>query len=135
MTIRARNRVFVAGMTVAIAAIAMSLLPMIASSSGADDVRRIDIVVRDMAFYVDNGTEANPVIALRAGERVRLRVRNEDAGMRHDFTIKGWTVATKMLDDRGEEDVIEFRVPAERGAQTYACTPHAQMMTGSIRVE
>ena len=134
MTVRARNRVFVAGMVVAIAAGAISLLPMIAST-GAEDVRTIDVVVHDMSFHVDGRGEANPEITFKAGERVRLRVRNEDAGMRHDFTIKAWNVATKMLEDRGEEDVVEFRVPAERGTRTYTCTPHPKMMTGSIRVE
>lgn len=134
MTVRARNRVFVTGMVVAITAMALSLLPMVASS-GADDVRNIEVIVRDMSFYVEGRAEANPEIAFKAGERVRLRVRNEDAGMRHDFTIKGWNVATKVLEDRGEEDVIEFRVPTDRGTRTYTCTPHSRMMTGSIRVE
>ena len=134
MTVRAKNRVFVAGIAVAIVAFVMTLLPMVASS-GSNDVRSIDIVVRDMAFYVGNSTEPNPAITLKAGEKVRLRVRNEDAGMRHDFTIKGWTVGTKMLDNPGEQDVIEFRVPDERGTRTYTCTPHPKMMTGTILVE
>jgi plastocyanin len=134
MTVRAKNRVFVTGIAVAVTALLVTVLPMIAFSE-SDAVRGIDIVVRDMAFYVNDGTEPNPVIAVRAGERVRVRVRNEDAGMRHDFTIKSWTVATKLLDDRGEEDVVEFAVPNERGTHTYTCTPHRKMMTGTIRVE
>ena len=94
-----------------------------------------NVVVRDMAFYVDNGSDPNPAIMVHAGEQVRIRLRNQDPGMRHDFTIKAWTVASKMLEDRGEEDVIEFRVPNERGTQTYTCTPHPRMMSGTIRVE
>lgn len=134
MTIRARNRTLVAAILICVAALAVSLLPMIASSDpGA--VRDVRIVVRDMAFYVDGGAEPNPPITLRAGEQVRFRVRNEDAGMRHDFSVKAWTLGTRMLEDRGEEDEVIFRVPAERGTQTYQCTPHPRMMTGTIRVE
>lgn len=124
---------FVTGVAIAAAALLATLLPIVASSN--ETVRSMDIVVRDMAFYVDNGSDPNPAITLRAGERIRLRVRNQDAGMRHDFTIKAWTVATKLLEDRGEEDVIEFRVPDERGTLTYTCTPHPTMMSGTIRVE
>ena len=131
---RARKGVLVTGIVVAVAVVAMTLLPMLASSS-AGDLRTIDIVVRDMAFYVDGGKTPNPELTFRAGERVRVRVRNEDAGMRHDFTIKAWTVSTKMLEDRGEEDAIEFQVPEAAGTGSYTCTPHPKMMTGTIRVE
>lgn len=134
MTIKAKNRSMVAGSIIIAVAIAATLLPMIASS-GADAPREIDIVVRDMAFYVDGGREPNPVIAMRAGEQVTIRLRNEDAGMRHDFAIAAWTVSTKMLEDRGEEDTITFRAPLERGAAAYLCTPHSRMMSGTIRVE
>jgi plastocyanin len=134
MTIRAKNRILAGLAAVAVVAFAVTVLPMIASSNGSA-VRDINIVVRGMAFYVDNNTEANPIITVRAGERVRVRVRSEDAGMRHDFTIKAWTVSTKMLEAPGAEDVVEFRVPDARGRQTYQCTPHPQMMTGTVRVE
>ncbi len=131
---RARKGVFATAITVAVAAVALALLPMLASS-GANDVRTMDIVVRDMAFYVNDGKTPNPELTFTAGERVRVRVRNEDAGMRHDFTIKAWTVSTRTLEDRGEADVIEFRVPESAGAGSYTCTPHPKMMTGTIRVE
>ncbi|HJR61788.1 MAG TPA: plastocyanin/azurin family copper-binding protein [Vicinamibacterales bacterium] len=134
MTVRAKNRVTVAGILVSIVALAATLLPMVASSD-QPAVRDIRIVVRDMSFYVEGSTQPNPTITLRAGEKVRIRLRNDDAGMRHDFAIKAWTVATRVLVDRGQEDEIVFRVPTERSAQTYQCTPHAGMMSGEIRVE
>jgi plastocyanin len=133
MTIEARNRSLVTAIVIAIAALA-ALLPMLASS-GAEAPRDVRIVVRDMAFYVDGNPEPNPAITLRAGEQVRLHLRNEDAGMRHDFAIKAWTVTTKMLEDRGEEDTIVFRAPDTRGTTSYLCTPHAKMMSGTIRIE
>lgn len=134
MTIRAKNRSLVAGIIIGVVALAVTLLPMIASSTEGN-VRDIRIVVRDMAFYVDGATEPNPTIVLRAGERVRVHLRNEDPGMRHDFAIAAWTVGTKVLEDRGEEDAASFRVPSTRGSETYRCTPHAKMMSGTIRIE
>jgi len=134
MTIRAKNRGMIAGIVISVVAFAATLLPIVASP-GDDAVRDIQIVVRDMTFYVEGSSEPNPAITFRAGERVRIRLRNEDPGMRHDFSIRSWAVATRMLDDRGEEDEILFRVPTIRGAETYRCTPHATMMTGTIRVE
>jgi plastocyanin len=134
MTIRAKNRVLIASSVIVVLAVAASLLTMVASSD-TDAVREIRVVVRDMAFYVDGATEPNPEITVRAGERVRIKLRNEDAGMRHDFAIKAWTVSTRILEDRGDEDAVSFRVPEARGTQTYQCTPHTKMMTGVIRIE
>lgn len=133
MTARVKNRMVTTALAVSIVAAAAALLPMVVVS--VEPVREIDVVVRDMAFYVGDRSEPNPEITVRAGERVRVRVRNQDAGMRHDFSIKAWTVSTKVLEERGEEDVIEFRIPEARGTHTYTCTPHARMMSGTIRVE
>lgn len=134
MTIRARNRITIAASIIAVAALAVTLLPMLASS-GSDGIHEIRLVVRDMTFYIEGDTKPNPILSMRAGEQVRLVVRNEDPGMRHDFAVAAWQVATRMLEDRGEEDTITFRVPSERGEQTYQCTPHPKMMRGTIRVE
>ena len=134
MTIRATNRILIAGLIIGIAAAAATLLPMLASS-GSDDVREIRLVVRDMTYYLDGQAEPNPTLTVKAGEQVRLLLRNDDPGMRHDFVVKGWAIGTRMLEERGEHDAVTFRVPAERGDQPYHCTPHAKMMRGTIRVE
>jgi plastocyanin len=134
MTIRARNRILVAGAIIGVAALAVTLLPMIASS-GRDDVREIRLVVRNMTFYVDGKLEPNPTLTMRAGEQVRLVLRNDEPGMRHDFAVQAWEVGTRILEDRGEADTVIFRVPAARGDHVYQCTPHSQMMRGTIRVE
>lgn len=132
MTIRARNRFLAVGAMIAVAVVV--LLPILASTWGGG-VREIRITTRDMTFYVDGSAEPNPTIVLRSGERVKLVLRNEDAGMSHDFAVKAWTVGTKLLEDRGEEDVITFQAPSEPGTTTYNCTPHAKMMSGTLRVE
>jgi plastocyanin len=123
-----------AGLVLA-AAVSLAILLPIVSTSGSESVREINLVVRDMSFYLDGRGDPNPTIVLRAGERVTVRVRNEDAGMRHDFSIKAWSVGTRMLEDRGEEDAVTFRVPDARGTGTYTCTPHPKMMSGTLRVE
>lgn len=97
--------------------------------------REIRIVVKHMTFYVDGVQAPNPSLRVKAGERIRLVLRNEDAGMTHDFAVKAWQVATKTLTEKGQEDAVEFRVPKQRGEIPYQCTPHSEMMKGSIRVE
>lgn len=134
MTIRARNRMMVAGVIIGIAALAATLLPMIASS-GNGGVREIRLVVRNMSFYVEGEPEPNPTLKVRGGEKVRLVLRNEEPGVRHDFAVQAWKIGTRMLHDRGDADSVSFQVPAQPGDHTYQCTPHAQMMRGTIRVE
>lgn len=123
----------------AAAALCAALLPIIAAShppAGGDaGPREIRIVARGMAFFVDGDDAANPTLRLKAGEQVRLVLRNEDAGMTHDFAINDWKVATKTLTRKGAESAVVFRVPEDRGTTPYHCTPHAQMMRGSIQVE
>lgn len=134
MTIRAKNRMIAAGAIAGIAALAVTLLPMIASS-GSDDVREIRLVVRDMTYYLEGEAQPNPTLTVRAGEQVRIVLTNDDPGMPHDFVVRAWQIGTRMLEDRGHEDTVTFRAPSARGDQTYHCTPHAQMMRGTIRVE
>jgi plastocyanin len=123
---------FVAAMLLGAATVA-AILPR-PESAGADGVREIRLVVRDMTYYADGGREANPTLLVRRGERVRILLRNEDAGMTHDFTVPAWEAATRLLQGRGET-VVEFRAPDRAGQDTYACTPHGEMMRGTIRVE
>ena len=134
MSERSRNRMFIGGGLIAIVAMLATLLPMGATSTSSDP-RVVKLVVRDMAFYVEGHAEPNPTLVLKAGERVELRLRNDEPGMRHDFAIKAWDVGTRLLEDRGQEDTITFRVPETRGTTTYTCTPHAKMMSGTLRIE
>lgn len=96
--------------------------------------RDVRLVVRDMTYFVEGDDTPNPTLRFRAGERVRLILRNDDAGMKHDFVVKNWNVASVLLDGEGQT-AVEFRVPEDRGTETYSCTPHAVMMRGTIAVE
>lgn len=120
----------------AVAAGCLTLLPLVGASRAAEPaLREVKIVARDMAFYVDGQPYPNPTLRFKAGERVRLVLRNEDAGMTHDFVIKAWKVATKSIAQRGAEEAVVFRVPDDRSTAGYQCTPHSEMMRGGIQVD
>ena len=133
MTIKAKNRTLLAAAIVAVAALAATLLPMVASTE-LDPRRDIHLVIRDMAFYLDGKGDANPTLHFRRGERVRVILTSEDTGMHHDFVVSGWKVATKTIRGRGEQK-INFKIPREAGSETYFCTPHAEKMRGTILIE
>jgi plastocyanin len=98
-----------------------------------DYVREIRLVVRDMTFYIAGQDAPNPTLQARPGERIRIVLNNTDVGMSHDFVIRSWRVNTKLLKGKGQAS-IEFTVPNARGTHEYSCTPHAEMMSGTIVV-
>jgi hypothetical protein len=113
-----------------------ALLPMVAASRSGDPApRELRIVAKDMTFYVNGEPTANPALRFTPGERIRLVLRNEDAGITHDFVIKEWNVATETLTDKGAEDTIVFRVPKERAPAGYYCSPHSEMMRGGVHID
>ena len=123
----------------AIAAIvaAAAVVPILMARGAAvpAEPREIRLVVRDMTFYLDGQTVPNPDLRVRAGEHIRLVLRNEDPGMQPDFAVRPWQVVTPALEKKGEEAAVTFRVPDLRGTQIYSCTPHAEMMRGTITIE
>lgn len=114
-----------------VAGVAICAIALSARDSSAREIR---IVARGMTFYVEGSAEPNPVLRLRRGEDVRIVFSNQDAGMKHDFTVPAWGLETKVLSGPGET-AVDFRAPATAGAGVYACTPHSAMMRGTIAVE
>lgn len=112
-------------------ALATGAIALSARGSGAREIR---IVARDMTFYLEGQSDPNPTLHLRAGETVRLVLRNDDPGMTHDFAILDWKAATKRIEG-GEESAVTFRVPDHASSQTYKCRPHSRMMQGTILVD
>lgn len=108
-----------------------ALLPLGADPRTA--TREIRLVARDMTFYLEGEDIENPVIQLRSGERVRVTLRNEDAGMTHNFAVKALGLAMDPLKGEGVRS-IQFRVPRRPGLYQYLCRPHAQMMSGILEV-
>jgi hypothetical protein len=109
------------------------LLPASALPRGGGP-RDVRLIARDMTFYLEGAEQPNPTLRFRAGEEIRLVLRNDDAGMDHDFAIRTWGVATGLLEGKGET-AVTFRVPGTRGSESYACSPHSQMMRGTIEIE
>ena len=121
------------GLAVVVMLAAAVMLPGMVSSR--EDAREMTVIVRNMSYQLEGSDVPNPSLRFKAGERVRLILRNEDEGMTHDFNIRDWGVATKVLEGKGQ-DSVTFRVPEKSGGSaTYTCTPHSAMMSGSIIVE
>lgn len=127
----------------AVAAVGVgALLPLGADPSvefraGSDEMkapREIVLVARDMGFFLDGVGMENPTLRVESGEHIRLVLRNEEAGVTHDFAVSAWNVATRRLQAR-ERDAVVFRVPDTPGRYEYLCNPHASMMRGIIEVE
>jgi plastocyanin len=95
--------------------------------------REIRLVVRGMAFYLESDPSTpNPTLTIRAGERVRIVLDNQDRGMTHDFAVPAIGQAIDAIDwnERGE---VVVAVPAAPGEYEYVCRPHAALrMRGRI---
>ena len=96
--------------------------------------REITLVARGMTFYIEgDASTPNPTIEVRAGERVRIVLRNEDRGMTHDFAVPAVAAAMDAIRWNESADVI-FDVPETPGTYQYECRPHRLMMRGLLRV-
>ena len=107
------------------------MIPVLSSTPS----REITLVAKGMAFYLASDLNTpNPTIMVRAGERVRLTLRNEDRGITHDFAL---AAADADLDPLkwNESATVTFDAPARPGTYEYVCRPHQLMMRGVIRVD
>jgi plastocyanin len=110
--------------------VVVGLLPALSSTPKRD----ITLVVRGMAFYLeDDPTAPYPTIEVKAGERVRVVVKNEDRGLTHDFAVPAVGAAMDEI-TWNQTDQVTFTVPSEPGTYDYVCQPHRLMMRGTIRV-
>ena len=108
----------------------VALLPALSSTP----TREVTLVAKDMAFYLESDPGApNPTLEVKAGERLRVVLRNEDRGMTHDFAVPAVAAATNAI-DWNQSGAVVFEVPATPGTYEYLCRPHALMMRGTIRV-
>lgn len=106
------------------------LLPVMTKARG----REITLVATNMAFYLESDpSTANPVIEVKAGETVRVVLRNRDRGMTHDFAVP---VVEAGLDpiNWNQDAEVTFNVPSKPGIYEYVCRPHLLMMKGTLRV-
>jgi plastocyanin len=102
-------------------------------ASRASSVHEISLVARGMAFYVEGTSVANPTMQVRAGDRIRIVLKNEASGLRHDLAVPSLSAVMSPVEP-GSSGVLEFDAPAQPGRLVYECRPHAQMMHGMIEV-
>lgn len=116
-----------------ITAVAVLVLGVLAVAVTRPEPREITLVARGMAFYLENGDLPNPTITVTPGERVRIVLRNEERGIRHDFAVAGLRAAMNPLgwQETGE---VTFDAPDVPGLYEYWCRPHMMMMRGKIMV-
>ena len=94
----------------------------------------IVLVAKDMAFHVASDPAAvNPVLTVKAGETIRVVLRNRDRGMTHDFAVPVVGAAIEPL-QWNHENEITFAAPKTPGTYEYVCRPHLLMMRGTLRV-
>lgn len=114
-------------------AVAIFVVAGLVSVTTKPRAREITLVAKGMAFYVEGNATANPVIDVKAGETVRIILRNEDRGMTHDFAVPASKVSTDLL-NWNQQDAVTFEVPGTPGIYEYVCKPHLVMMKGTLRV-
>ena len=115
----------------AIMILVAGLLPVMTTRAPA---RQVTLVAKGMAFYVEGGgATANPAIEARAGETLRVVLRNQERGVTHDFAVPAVDAATRAL-NWNEQDEVTFDVPDEPGTYEYVCRPHVLMMKGQLVV-
>jgi uncharacterized cupredoxin-like copper-binding protein len=117
----------------ALAALLLSLVTLLPASSSTP-AREITLVVTGMAFYLEGDPRTpNPTIEVRAGERVRIVLRNQDRGMTHDFAVPVLHAVVKPIGWNESADIV-MDIPTQPGSYEYVCQPHSVMMRGTMRV-
>ena len=97
--------------------------------------REITLVAKGMAFFLENDPDTpNPTIRVKAGERVRIVLRNEDRGFVHDFAVPAVETAVDQI-NWNQASAATFEMPAAPGTYEYICQPHRLMMSGTLIVE
>ena len=119
----------------AIAAMAvLMILAVLAPALSKTPTREITLVAKDMAFYLESDpTTPNPTLEIKAGERVRIVLKNQERGIRHDFAVPAIRKAVDQIGWNETDDVV-FSAPKRPGNYPYECQPHRLMMRGTIRV-
>ena len=114
-------------------ALLMVLLALLPAVS-ATPPREIRLVVQGMAFYLKNDLETpNPTLTVKAGERVRVIVENQERGITHDFAVPRLGAALDPL-QWSHSGTVTINIPRKPGTYEYVCRPHQLMMRGTIQV-
>ena len=117
-----RARPWIAGLAAGLALASVGAALWSGPREAPASARAIVISARDYRF---NGS--NPELRFRPGEKVRVVFRNNEATpVTHNFKIVGFGVRCSRPLQPGEEEAIEFTVPAA-GEYGYTCCAHPGM--------
>lgn len=116
--------------------LAVAGLAVRAAARGDEDLapRTVELVARNMTFYLAGQAEPNPRLIVARGERVRFVLRNDDPGMGHDLTLPTLNLGSRLLRDAGTETELVVRAPERTGEHPYVCSLHAASMRGVLEV-
>ncbi len=135
MSTRKRVQVSIVGLALLVAG--GVLLSSTRGSRASETPDRVIVLsASKYAFHVEGDAAGadNAPLRLRAGERVRVVVRNEEEGdVEHNFKIPGLGVHCTKGIAPGEEETVEFTVPKD-GIYTYTCCSHPGM-GGRVEIE
>jgi plastocyanin len=120
--------VLVVGLAIAVAAAVAG-----ASTERSAPEREITLIVRDMAFFLPDSNRVNPTLSVAPGERVRIRLVNEEAGVLHDLLVEGLGFEIPPFREAGERSGV-LVAPSETGRHEYVCSLHRKMMRGVLEV-
>ena len=126
MSMRRRKVLLRSSLLLPIAALMLISARGVLGKAQHDRYRTIVVTAKDMVY---DQTE----IRVAPGEWVRLILRNEDPGMKHDLVIEGLGVRTTII-KTGERTEVIFQVPAQ-GSFTFLCSLHPVTMRGLLIVE
>ncbi|HSL81749.1 MAG TPA: hypothetical protein VLF66_03180 [Thermoanaerobaculia bacterium] len=134
----ANRRIAGISLGLAVAAFLATALALVAAGLGwpgeaAPEPREVRLVARDMAFYLLGDATPNPTLRAAPGERLRIVLVNEEAGMTHDVVAEGLGLATRVI-GKGETTSAVVRMPERPGAHEYLCSLHPVLMRGVIEV-
>jgi plastocyanin len=93
-------------------------------------VQEVSLVARGMAFTQEGSETENPEIRVKAGQRIRIRFRNEDPGVDHALSLPAFNLRSAVLKP-GQEAYIDL-IPRAPGRTSYECTLHSKMMRGTL---
>jgi plastocyanin len=98
-------------------------------------LREIVLVANDVEFYLEGRPqETNPTLRLKAGQPIKLVIRNEEPEkVLHCFNTGDLGVKTTGSIAGGESQALHF-TPKKKGTFVYACLLHANM-AGRLVVE
>jgi plastocyanin len=114
--------------------IVLLALLVLAAGCAPHDPREVVIVARGMTFTLPEEPDTpNPVIRVKAGERLTITLRNEAPGLIHDFRIPSWDIKSDQTRG-GQSTSVALTVPADLGRYEYMCGPHSALMHGFIEV-